>query len=838
VLRTSPFVWLPSQRFDHSLGFASLRGGALRREDEAKNRWILARGHFTAPAGETELCVTVDGQYRAWLAGAPLGRGPVRSTPHFHRFDRYRQRWRGGDGLLALLVHVPGVDLAWYETVKGAWQPIFGDGGIWAELRHNGELTAIDWRLAESDAWRSDVARSGWGQDFVEDFDGGKLDPRWIENDFNDDCWHAARPMISLGDRDQTARGFGYAEPFPSLIASELPPPREIAHSPERLVYVRTVVRRADLPIERQIYEEIWEDDASGMIDALPSSCGQSNDWFLVRTGGNHDTGMMFAFEPYHTGFPFLEIEGAVGGEIVDIAVGEALPGEFGRGIAGDGLRLEGHLAVAHVFRYAARAGSQRFEKFSSTAIRAMQVVVRNAPNGMRLRVGTIGSNYAAEPVGAFECSDQQFNDLWRIARHTVQQCMQDAWIDCPGRESRQWVGDAVVQFDVAARTFGPSVYPLHRQFLVQAVEGQRADGLLRMFAPGDVSADALVIPDSSLLWIIGAERYFRESGDGETIERIMTGIERALGWFERHANAEGLLQNVPHWHFIEWANIGRDGISAPINALFAGALKAGADLADAVERPRLASRWRRSATLVAEALNQSHWDEARRVYVDNVDPKSRMQGRRVSQHSNALMLLFALAPAKRAAQLVETITDVTRLKLTAAPPIVPEGDPFDENVDVVRANSFLSHFVYDGLVLGGCFEWVLDDVRRVYAPMLATGTSTLWESFSPTASLCHGFSASPAYQMSRWVLGIEAVEPGYSKFKLNPRPADLAWARGTIATPAGPITVAWEARGDGLDLMLEYPPTLIPSIESVEWRVVADRATGNNMRRYRLVRP
>jgi len=37
-----------------------------------------------------------------------------------------------------VLVHVYGTDTAWYETVKGGWQPVFGDGALWCALTFGG----------------------------------------------------------------------------------------------------------------------------------------------------------------------------------------------------------------------------------------------------------------------------------------------------------------------------------------------------------------------------------------------------------------------------------------------------------------------------------------------------------------------------------------------------------------------------------------------------------------------------------------------------------------------------------------------------------------------------
>lgn len=806
--RATPFVWLAGQAHDHRAGFATLRGASLRREDEGCNRWVLARGRFAAQAGPAEIALTVDGRYRLWLNGEAVGRGPVRATPHFQRVDAYERALRGGDNLLAVLIHVPGVDLAWYETMQGGWQPVFGDGGLFAEIRQRGELVPVAWRLVEADAWRRDTPRGGWGQDFLEDFDARRLDPAWLDPGFDDSAWPAARAMISLGSDAERARGFGRVEPFPVLLPSEIPPPREQCVMPSRLLWARSVEPRPDLPLDRRLYEEAAGAEAAALVDDPGAILRDDDEATIVRTSGDGATALLLAFDPLRAGHPFIELE-AVGGEIVEVAVAESLPGEFGIGDQAQGLRHEGHLGVAHLFRYTARPGLQRFEKFGWAAVRAMQIVVRGAPDGIALRrVGAIATHYPAEPLGSFACSDDVLVRLWQVARHTVGECMHDSWVDCPGREARQWVGDAIVQFDVAALGFGPSVFPLQRQFLRQASESQRADGLVRMFAPGDIAADALVIPDFSLLWMIGAERYYRQSGDLDTVEAILPAIERSLAWFERHRDAFGLLADLPHWHFIEWADLGRAGQSAPVNALYAGALAAVAVLADALERPRLAARCGDARARILASLAARHWNEARGVYVDSVDPLTGRQGRRVSQHANALLLLYGEVDEVRRARMLAAITDDSRLRLTAAPPIVPDAPPFDEATDIVRANSFFLHFVHDGIASTSGLEWVLDDLRRLYRPMLDAGTTTLWESFSPSASKCHGFSATPLYQLSRHCLGVTPEAPGYARFGFGPDPGGLDWASGSVPTPAGPIEVEWSLADRRLTARVRHPST------------------------------
>ena len=89
---------------------------------------------------------------------------------------------------------------------------------------------------------------------------------------------------------------------------------------------------------------------------------------------------------------------------------------------------------------------------------------------------------------------------------------------------------------------------------------------------------------------------------------------------------------------------------------------------------------------------------------------------------------------------------------------------------------------------------------------MLARGATTLWESFDPTASLCHGFSTTPVYQLSTEVLGVYPLEPGFARFRLAPQPADLQHARGVFPTVRGDIRVAWQREANGIVLDVTVP--------------------------------
>jgi len=813
--RRTPFIWTAKQEIDAGGLFRAFLGGPLRRDD-GKNRWFLFRRAFQlpAPVDEASVTVTVDGRYQLFVNGMRIGRGPARCDPLHQRTDTYdlTRHVQAGDNVLAFLVHVYGVDTAWYQTVRGLWQPVFGDGGLYCDGRIRCGDTMLDvcadehWRCRECAAWERDTPRVNWGLGFIEVHDARAMPAGWAQPGFDDATWDRVHVLAAGGGPPDAPFGGMKTEPFPTLLPRAIPFLEESPVAPQRVIRWYGALPQPDLPINRRLYNETLVPLPGGVVedpDALLAPDGRATH---VHTTPELDVSFLVDFGRIHSGHPFIDVD-AEGGEVIEVAVAEGIPGEWD--VDGpEQPRIDSERAHGeHLFRYTARPGRQRFERFEWTAVRYVQVTVRNAPSGLRVHhVGSTFTRYPAEPRGSFTCSDDLLNRLWQVGRYTLQLCMHDGWEDCPSREQRQWLGDATVEFLVGQAAFGASINALNRQFLHHAAESQRPDGLTQMFAPGDHHTDAILIPDWTLQWILNAHMHLLYTGDLETIEAIFPAIQRALAWFERQLGPNDLVANLPYWHFMDWAALGRHGEAAALNAELVGALRAAASLAAALEMPRAVRRYAALADRIGAALNTRHWDPMRLVYVDMVDPVTGERDPRVSQHANAACILWNIAPRERWDSTVAYITDPQRMKFTAAPPIAPTGDPYDPENDVVRANTFYSHFVYRALCRAGRFDRALALMRAHYGRMLARGATTLWESFEPTASLCHGFSATPVYQLSTEVLGVYPLEPGFTCFRVSPHPADLTYARGVFPTVRGDVCVAWERLGDGIGLEVVVP--------------------------------
>ncbi|GFG18511.1 hypothetical protein IFM5058_09083 [Aspergillus udagawae] len=101
--------------------------------------------------------------------------------------------------------------------------------------------------------------------------------------------------------------------------------------------------------------------------------------------------------------------------------------------------------------------------------------------------------------------------------------------------------------------------------------------------------------------------------------------------------------------------------------------------------------------------------------------------------------------------------------------------------------------------------------LRSVWGPMsdpsLTNYTGCTWETLDAdgtpglgaSTSLCHAWGSGPTADLSRYVLGVQAVTPGFKEWKVQPQTLGLEYARGKYPVPRGSIQVDWSFGNDGL---------------------------------------
>jgi alpha-L-rhamnosidase len=119
---------------------------------------------------------------------------------------------------------------------------------------------------------------------------------------------------------------------------------------------------------------------------------------------------------------------------------------------------------------------------------------------------------------------------------------------------------------------------------------------------------------------------------------------------------------------------------------------------------------------------------------------------------------------------------------------------------------SFQAAFEYVAAAKADRIYFVLERLRTVWGSVLERGLTRFPEDINPAEShseslvfygrpfgrsLCHAWAgAAPIIALSKGVLGVEAVSPGWRECAFTPRLGDLEWARGAVPTPHGLVEV------------------------------------------------
>jgi hypothetical protein len=450
------------------------------------------------------------------------------------------------------------------------------------------------------------------------------------------------------------------------------------------------------------------------------------------------------------------------------------------------------------------------FDLTCDGTVRVLETLDTYGLSGLQVSGGKVRSVAVVErlhPVTGdafFQCSDARLDRIWEVGRRTVTLCSTDAYVDCPTREQRAWVGDAVVHQLVDLTTNAD--WSLARWYPRMAAS-PRADGMLPMVVGGDAEVmDELVIPDWALHWVHAVWNLYRYVGDRAEIAELMPVVEGVLRWFEPFCDEGGLPTDVLGGVLIDWAAVETGGVSAALCGLWGRALNELAEMSDWLGDSGRAG-WARAAHARLTAGFEQLWDEQRGRYADVL--VSGRRGVTASQHGQAAAIVGGLAPADRIARLVEVLTneqDLVHASFAKADgPALPNseldgsaylgtGRPppwWEVDRQVVRAQPFFRYVVHDALAAAGradlvataCLDWT------VLLDRCATSWSETWYG----GTTCHGWSSSPTRDLMTRTLGVQPAEPGFRSALVQPALGDLTWAKGAVPTPHGSIRVEVE---------------------------------------------
>jgi alpha-L-rhamnosidase len=223
--------------------------------------------------------------------------------------------------------------------------------------------------------------------------------------------------------------------------------------------------------------------------------------------------------------------------------------------------------------------------------------------------------------------------------------------------------------------------------------------------------------------------------------EEFRASIYGLLDFYRRYENAEGLLECLPSWNFVEWskANDWTKDVNYPTNFLYAQVLDAIANLYGDETCRRRAGEVRKAA--VAQSFNGHHFrDHA----VRNGDGSYTVldDTTEICQYYAVLFAGIEM-DAEEYAELKDLILHVFKPDREG---VLPE---------IIEINAFIGVYLRMEVLLKlKAYELELENIAGFFGQMEAY-TGTLWENRQAAGSFNHGFASYALVAMKRSLEGL-----------------------------------------------------------------------------------
>lgn len=346
------------------------------------------------------------------------------------------------------------------------------------------------------------------------------------------------------------------------------------------------------------------------------------------------------------------------------------------------------------------------------------------------IEIGLVPTVYPLKDMPTPKLTDKQ-QTIYEMCVETLKLCMHEHYEDCPWREQGLYCMDSRNQMLCGYYAFDETVFPKSNLRLIS--NDRREDNLLSICYPMNINH---LIPSFSLHYVTECAEYVEHSGDKDFACEIAPKCRSILSAFRAH-KADGVVppfNGDPYWNFYEWTDavsngsVTKDVPDIFLNTLYSIALQNFAKITPDADE---------AAALLAEAEEMNTAIINTFSVEGTVALSCRPHGELgFSELGNSLAILCGAVKGEDAVKLAELIAD-------------------RENNGMTYISLSMMCFKYDALLkVGGekYKDYILEDIDRVYTPMIEFGSTTVWEceggpdAFALAGSLCHGWSAMPVY--------------------------------------------------------------------------------------------
>ena len=377
-------------------------------------------------------------------------------------------------------------------------------------------------------------------------------------------------------------------------------------------------------------------------------------------------------------------------------------------------------------------------------------------------------TGYDSAFSGDFKCDDEFLNSLWQKSLRTLYVTMRDSFMDCPDRERAQWWGDVTIEMFMTMYSMDSNSYLLYQKGTQAMLSHVDESKVLQTVVP--ISGDYFELPVQQLAGIVGFLTYYEYTGDKAFLESVYDASLDYLKLWEIGEN-NLVVHRAGSWDWADWGS--KADMTAIENAWVYYALSATEEMAMILGRNGDLAFIAERKAVIAEGY-KALWTENGFKSKDVRKPDDR---------ANALAVLAGLAEEEQ----YGVITNVLRTTKNSSP--------------------YMEYYVLEALCKMGEYEAAKDRIKDRYEGMMGEDYSTLWEFWdSWRGTKNHAWSGGPLVIMSKYFAGIEPVEAGYEKVKIEPQYHLSDAMSCTVPSVKGLITMEYEKTSDGYEVNVIIP--------------------------------
>ncbi len=390
-------------------------------------------------------------------------------------------------------------------------------------------------------------------------------------------------------------------------------------------------------------------------------------------------------------------------------------------------------------------------------------------------------SAYPITDEGKFRCSDEEFNKVYDVCRHTLKICRQTLHLDSTShQELLACTGDYYIETLISLYAYGDM--RLSEFDLMRTADWLTQNGG-RMFHT-----------TYSLIWVQMLRDVYFMTGSKKLLEYCEEALDTLLAKFGTYKGENGLIETPPDYMFVDWTVIDGYNMHHPpkalgqtvLNAFYYEALKKGAEIYSFLGKKEKQKALLGEAKEFKETFNFEFWDDEMQLYFDGkndpcggeytelpVNPAKRY----FSKYPNILAVAYGLIDGEEAADLLTRI-----IKEDSLQDIQP----------------YFMHYMMTAVRKAGLFPKYGMELLSRWKPIVKECDKGLKEGWiAPVESYSfdhsHAWGGTVAYQLPSVISGMEIVEPGMKKLRFDPKLYGLDFAEIEIPTKYGMIKLKLE---------------------------------------------